>query len=189
MPDMKTALSKIIDTWETNDASLSTNTAQPESTPTMTPSESTGTSRATFNYLRDTPYVTTAAAVKNLELLGYNPASTTSLISQMVKQGLCSRDKDGHLTVLVKEYRPLKSTTALRKEREARLLDKETRKPPVNIDARAIKERNMPERLVGFNAIVAQPTSAAPITAEQVLKTLSVKEAFALYRELQTMFG
>lgn len=184
MPDIQSAMQQALNDWA-NDLT----TTQPESTPTMTPSESTGTSRATFNFVRDNPYVTATEAVHALVQQGYNPSSTTSLISQMIKQDLFSRDKDGRLTALVKEYRPLKGATALRNERESRLLDKETKKPPVNIDARAIKNRNTPEEFAAFNAPVARPTLATPMTAEQVLKTLSVKEAFALYRELQTMFG
>lgn len=211
MPDMKTALEKIIDDWTNDEASLSTKPNQPTqpttekqtdmqnattSTGRKLFTETTGTTRATFDYIKRNPYVTTVDAVKGLELMGYNPASTTSLISQMVKQALFSRDKDGRLTALVKEYRPLKSATALRTKAEGKRAYTR-RENPVMQPAPS----KTPEGIAALNAPVAQPTpptapqhtrttdEAPLLTAEQVLKTLSVKEAHALYRELQTMFG
>jgi hypothetical protein len=62
----------------------------------------------------------------------------------------------------------------------------------VNIDIVAIKERNgVRAGIATLNASHAQPLAqqAQPLTAKQVLETLSIKEAHALYRELQTMFS
>lgn len=183
-----------------------------------------GVSQASFNYIKDNPYTTTMQAVAALEQQGFKRGSTLSLYSQMVRQGLLSKDMDGKLTALVKEFRPMKSSSQMakidkmvkkvtaKKGRPAKktlsaaikqLVDKqvvvkagypERQAPTVNIDVRAIKNRNTPEGIAALNATHAQPTPvAAPtpklLTAAQVLETLSIKEAHILYRELQTMFG
>lgn len=202
--------------------------AQPETPPntsTKTQFRTTvGVSQASFNYIRDNPYLTTMQAVDDLERKGFKRGSTISLLSQMVRQGLMSKDKDGKLTALVKEFRPLKSTnhmakiSKLLKKAEAKkgrpakktlstaikqIVDKqvvvkagypERQAPTVNIDVRAIKNRNTPEGIAALNAPHAQAapgTAPTPklLTAAQVLETLSIKEAHILYRELQTMFG
>jgi len=170
-----------------------------------------GVSQASFNYIRDNPYMTTMQAADELEKKGFKRGSTISLLSQMVRQGMMSKDKDGKLTALVKEFRPLKSTGQMAKI--AKLVKKvaakkakpkaaaakvvfipERQAPTVNIDVRAIKNRNTPEGIAALNAPRAQATPAAAptpklLTAAQVLETLSIKEAHILYRELQTMFG
>ena len=202
--------------------------AQPETPPntsTKTQFRTTvGVSQASFNYIRDNPYLTTMQAVDDLERKGFKRGSTISLLSQMVRQGLMSKDKDGKLTALVKEFRPLKSTnhmakiSKLLKKAEAKkakpvkktrsaaikqIVDQqvvvkagypERQAPTVNIDVRAIKNRNTPEGIAALNAPHAQAapgTAPTPklLTAAQVLETLSIKEAHILYRELQTMFG
>ena len=173
-----------------------------------------GVSQAAFDYVKDNPYTTTMQAVAALEKQGFKRTSLTSLYTQMVRQGQLSKDKDGKLTALIPEYRPLKASATLRNL--GTLLKKKvavsktapkaaypTRQAPtVNIDVRAIKEQSgMRAGIATLNAPHAQPTPvaapttpvAAPtpelLTAAQVLETLSIKEAHILYRELQTMFG
>jgi hypothetical protein len=87
-----------------------------------------GVSKASFNYIRDNPYLTTMQAVDELERKGFKRGSTVSLLSQMVRQGLLSKDKDGKLTALVKEFRPLKSTNQMAKI--AKLLKRAAAKKP-----------------------------------------------------------
>jgi hypothetical protein len=235
MPDMKTAIhnamseqrkatiKEVVDAWSDDEP---TPQPQPETPPnTATQFKTTvGVSQASFNYIRDNPYLTTMQAVDELEKKGFKRGSTISLLSQMVRQGLMSKDKDGKLTALVKEFRPLKSTHHMAKiaklvkkvaakkakpkaavapkavpfqfpEEEASWPRPERQAPTVTIDVRAIKERNaIRAGIATLNAPHAQATPAAEpapklLTAEQVLKTLSVKEAHVLYRELQTMFG
>lgn len=165
-----------------------------------------GVSQAAFNYVRDNPYTTTAQAVSALEKQGFKKTSLSSLYTQMVRQGQLSKDKDGRLTALIPEFRPLKASTTLRNlgllmrkksakpKAPTKAAAPERQAPTVNIDMRAIKNRNTPEGIAALNASHAQPTPvAAPtpklLTAAQVLETLSIKEAHILYRELQTMFG
>jgi hypothetical protein len=205
MPDMKTALHAVLNEWDKDDASLS-KPSQPQAEsakqrhyfqPTV------GVSQVSFNYVRDNPYTTAAQAVKALEQQGFKKSSLTSLYTQMIRQGHLSKDKDGKLTALIPEYRPLKASATLRNM--GALLRKKIANtkaptkadlPPLrptklNIDIRAIKQQN------GVRAGIAtltqpmtqQVQQAQPLTAKQVLETLSIKEAHMLYRELQTMFG
>lgn len=165
-----------------------------EDTQTRAEPVTVGVSKAAFDYIRDNPYATTMQAVDALEKRGFKRTSLTSLYSQMVRQGHLSKDMDGRLTALIKEFRTLKSSSQMLKLSQ-RAQPPERQAPTVAIDIRAIKNRNKPEGIASLNAAPAQatPTTAAkpptPLTAAQVLESLSIKEAHILYRELQTMFG
>lgn len=172
-----------------------------------------GVSQAAFSYVKDNPYTTTAQAVSALEQQGFKKTSLSSLYTQMVRQGQLSKDKDGRLTALIPEYRPLKASATLRNlgllmrkkiakpKAPTKAAAPERQAPTVNIDVRAIKEQNAVRAgIATLNASHAQAGQAAPatpvaaptpklLTAAQVLETLSIKEAHILYRELQTMFG
>ena len=172
-----------------------------------------GVSQAAFSYVKDNPYTTTAQAISALEQQGFKKTSLSSLYTQMVRQGQLSKDKDGRLTALIPEYRPLKASATLRNlgllmrkklakpKAPTKAAAPERQAPTVNIDVRAIKEQNAVRAgIATLNASHAQAGQAAPatpttaptpklLTAAQVLETLSIKEAHILYRELQTMFG
>ena len=210
MPDMKTALHAVINEWSKSEESLST-PSQPQAEsakqrhyfqPTV------GVSQISFNYVRDNPYTTVVQAVKALEQQGFKKSSLTSLYTQMIRQGHLSKDKDGKLTALIPEYRPLKASATIRnmgallRKKLAKSAPTKADPPPLrptklNIDIRAIKQQNgVRAGIATLNASHAQATlaqplaqQAQPLTAKQVLETLSIKEAHMLYRELQTMFG
>ena len=213
MPDMKTALHAVINEWSKSEESLSTpSQPQAESAKQRNYFQPTvGVSQISFNYVRDNPYTTVVQAVKALEQQGFKKTSLTSLYTQMIRQGHLSKDKDGKLTALIPEYRPLKATATLRnlgvlmRKKLTKMAKKAPTKadpPPLrptklNIDIRAIKQQNGARAgIATLNASHAQATlaqpltqQAQPLTAKQVLETLSIKEAHMLYRELQTMFG
>lgn len=236
-------LKKVIDDWAEDDASLSTKAQQPtQATQTKQPEKATmtsihvkdennrlftetkGTSRATFAYIKANPYCTTTQAVNALYAMGHKKNSTTALFSAMIQQGIVSKDRDGKLTAMVDEYVPIKHNQQVKLANAVRAAARagsvikakttlstkimehvqknppswpERQAPTVNIDMRAIKNRNTPEGIASLNATVAQATPAtveAPptpklLTAAQVLETLSIKEAHILYRELHIMFG
>ena len=211
MPDMKTALHAVINEWSKSEESPST-PAQPQAEPAKQGryfQPTVGVSQASFNYVRDNPYTTVVQAVKALEQQGFKKSSLTSLYTQMIRQGHLSKDKDGKMTALIPEPRPLKATatlrnmgTLLRKKIANTKAPTKADPPPLrptklNIDIRAIKQQNgVRAGIATLNASHAQATlaqpltqQAQPLTAKQVLETLSIKEAHMLYRELQTMFG
>jgi hypothetical protein len=217
MPDMKTALNSAISTqrktslmdaindWVDEEKSLSTSSqAQPELAKQRHYFQPTvGVSQASFNYVRDNPYTTAAQAVQALEKQGFKKTSLTSLYTQMIRQGHLSRDKDGKLTALIPEFRPLKATATIRnmgallRKKLANTKAPTKADPPplrptkLNIDIRPTKQQNGVH--AGIATLNASHAQAAPaptlLTAKQVLETLSIKEAHMLYRELQTMFG
>lgn len=201
MPDMKTALHAVLNEWDKDEASLS-KPSQPQAEPAKQRhyfQPTVGVSQISFNYVRDNPYTTAVQAVKALEQQGFKKSSLTSLYTQMVRQGHLSKDKDGKLTALIPEYQPLKATATLRnlgvlmrkkltKNAPTKAAPPPLRPTKLNIDIRAIKQQNAARAGI---ATLTQPMTqqVQPLTAKQVLETLSIKEAHMLYRELQTMFG
>lgn len=204
MPDMKTALHAVINEWSKDEAPLST-PAQPQAEPVKQRryfQPTVGVSQASFNYVRDNPYTTTAQAVKALEQQGFKKSSLTSLYTQMIRQGHVSRDKDGKLTALIPEFRPLKASATIRnmgallRKKLAKKAPTKAALPPLrptklNVDIRPIKQQNAVQ--AGIATLNASHAQAAPaptlLTAKHVLETLSIKEARTLYLELQTIFG
>lgn len=191
MPDIKTAMANILNDWAADDTPFVPKVippTQPEPTTMNTPTAPTlrnfdiSVSEQTFNMIRDNPYITIFDAVAKLTAKGLNENSTGSLIYQMIRCGMIGRDKDDRLTALKKKYTPVQT------KRNAGRGVRKVRAPYA-----ARTSAGKPEGIAALNAPRAQhthTTDEAPLlTAEQVLKTLSVKEAHALYRELQTMFG
>jgi hypothetical protein len=177
---------------------------KPETTMTQTPTPTPSTpalsiSEQTFNLVRDNPYISVTDAVKQLKTRGHLASTTTSLISQMVRSGMMSRDKDNSLSALQKKYTPIQAAPARahRKERaKANRVALAAKRQERDI---RVKVRNAASE--GIATLTATRAQAAPfpsispdptptlLTAKQVLETLSIKEAHMLYRELQTMFG
>jgi hypothetical protein len=67
--------------------------------------------RSTFNAVRDNPGCKRKGILAQLETHGYKLASTTSILSQMVKQRLVREEADGKLYANFEEYVPLKATS------------------------------------------------------------------------------
>jgi hypothetical protein len=65
--------------------------------------------RSTFNAVRDNPGCTRKVILALLETKGFKLASTTSILSQMLKQRLVREEDDGTLHANFKEYTPLKA--------------------------------------------------------------------------------
>lgn len=175
MPDMKTALSKVINEWEKD----TTPTPAPASTGNKPDGRTTtGVSHATFDYVKRNPGKTKAVAIKELEQQGYKPTSTTTLLSAMVRQKQVTVDRNGGMYITIDKYVPVKNVTGLKKAAKPAPLQ--------------VKE-DAPQ---GLAALYAQPIPApvatpvaTPTTAQQVLETLNVKEAYELYLALAKMFA
>lgn len=113
MPDIQTALSKVLNEWD----KLIEENNQPEKQVETTQTKpylfktTNNVTRSTFNAVRDTPGCTRKAILFGLERQGYKLASTTSILSQMVKQRLLREEDDGKLYANFKEYVPLRATS------------------------------------------------------------------------------
>jgi hypothetical protein len=103
MTDIKTALSQALNEWEEPKESTGVKDYLFKTTNNVT--------RSTFNAVRDTPGCTRKAILFGLAVQGYKLASTTSILSQMIKQRLIREEDDGKLYANFKEYVPLRSTS------------------------------------------------------------------------------
>jgi hypothetical protein len=141
-------------------------------------------SRATFEHIKYNPAKRTVIT-HELEDKGYNYKSVASVITQMIRQKLVTVDKDGVLHAIVPAYVPLKSSGAFKKMQK---LEAQTKRP-VSLSSAA-----------GLAAIAPVPTPAPAQTqpvvptvitneVEHILNTLPIKQAHALYVELDKIFG
>jgi hypothetical protein len=100
MTDIKTALSQAMSDWET-----------PKTEGTHLFKTTNNVTRSTFNAVRDTPGCKRKPILAQLETQGFKLASTTSILSQMIKQRLVREEDDGTLYANFKDYVPLKATS------------------------------------------------------------------------------
>lgn len=133
-------------------------------------------SRSTFNYIRDNPSKR-ADIVSALTKQGFNPGSVSSLVAQMAKQGMVSADHTGVYRATKAEYAPLKTE----KKKKKIVL---TRKRPVSSSPVAA-----PAPVPTPEPMVVQSPTVVTNEIEHILNTLPIKQAHALYVELQKIFG
>jgi hypothetical protein len=129
--------------------------------------------RVTFEYVRDNPGKNRVEVAKALEKQGYKPGSVSSLLGQMIKQGMM-RESAHLLYVMTNEYTPLKGSKVVK--------------------ALAAKPQEQQRKIVTITrkaAPVAEPTPQinSAWDAEVMLNNLSIKQARALYDELRKIFG
>lgn len=191
MPDIKTALAKALsqtaNEWAADDTAH--NTAP---TPTNTAAKpyftvTNNVCRVTFEYVRDNRNKTRVEVAKELAAKGYKTGSVSSLLGQMIKQGLIS-EVSGFLQANGDTYTPLKSNKVF-KSMQAKAQAKPERKKVTIVNTRTGEVFN-PKPSAG---IAALPTKAPQINsawdADTLLNNLSIKQARALYDELRKIFG
>jgi predicted phage tail protein len=172
MPDLKSQLAEVkhkLATMAFDDSGEATET-QPEAS-----AENRNISRTLWLYIKDHPGVTGADAGQGA---GIDRTSASSLTSQMFAKGVLTRTKpdDGgayRYTVVDPNYTPLTSRQALER-------------------AVAAKQANKNKKLKAKpKAAVAAPTPTAPpdLTVHDLLNTMSITKARALYDELKKIFG
>ena len=138
MTDIKTALSQALNEWET-----------PKTEGTHLFKTTNNVTRSTFNAVRDNPGCKRKPILAQLETQGFKLASTTSILSQMIKQRLVREEDDGTLYANFKDYVPLKGTS----------------KPKVKVKVKAVK------------AVKAAPIETAP--QPQAMGTTKVQSAWS----------
>lgn len=160
--------------WERDDlAHKAMEQPQTQPQPPRTPFQVTNNlSRAAFEYIRDNPghrKDINAALVA----AGYQMNSVSSIIGQMLRQGMVVVGSDSILRAMVNEYRPLKSVKTLRNQQPKR-------KRPVSSGGIA----SIPLR---------SPVPVAAVPAEKfvsnLLESMSILQARAVYDELRKIFG
>jgi hypothetical protein len=175
MPDIASALQKALNDWEPTPTPAANNTP---ATPTDKPyfSVTNNVTRVTFDYVRDNPGKTRKEVAVALEKQGFKTGSVTSLLGQMVKQGLF-RENANLLYVTTGEYTPLKSSKKMKALEE---------KPPApQRKVVTITRRAAPEAV----PTPVPPNAKFSATIPQLLDTLSVVQARELYDALRKIFG
>jgi predicted SPOUT superfamily RNA methylase MTH1 len=166
MPDIATALRQALDDWEPPTAAPAASPTAPYFTVTN------NVTRVTFNFVRDNPGKTRVEVAKALEQQGYKAGSVSSLLGQMLKQGMM-RESAHLLYVTMNEYAPLKSARALK--------------------AQAAKPQAQQRKIVTITrraAPVAEPTpEVTEWSVESVIGHLNIRQASAVYNELRKLFG
>lgn len=186
MPDLRSELSKVINAWETPEV----NTQPAPTSARKLFSETTGTTRATFDYVRDNPGCTRIQVTDVLDAKGHKRNSVASLLVQMVRQGMV-RESNGLMYVTQPEYTPLKAR--LRKAAPAKPEPKE-----IPAAKRKYVRRNAAAKAAAYEAhenynptaFNHEPKVVAPpeFNAEDFVNGLTLKQAKAVYGELKKVF-
>lgn len=176
MPDLQSELKKTLSAWEADaqqtqpdvkpkeQLNMTTQTAPA----TLTPEKKVSQAQRIFDYITANPGNTHMGYAKALVKHGIKSSSTTSLISQMIRNNLVNRDIEGRITPATTKYRTMSKLPPLKKH-----------KP----------KRNLSE---GIAAIATTTTTSPRMTttwdAKVMIDNLSVGQARALYDELTKIF-
>ena len=215
MPDMQTAmkqaLSQTLQEWDDDGETFPHSPSVQPVSPSFSPPTQgipmtkqlfpikNNITRATFNYIRDNPGSTRKEIITALEHQDYNSGSTSSLISQLRKNGLVHRTNDLYYAdaddyVPLKKVKPLKSN-GLKPAREPIPKRKYERKAVTGIGA-LLREKidNAPaitasEPLLHTTQRKAFVSLVRTRSPEDILKDMTVYQAHELYVHLKQMFG
>ena len=183
MPDMQSELSKVLNEWDKPIEENNQPEKQVEATNLFRTTNNV--TRATFNLVRDNAGITRRGAVAKLETSGYKPTSTTSLLTQMMRQRLIRVEADGGMHANFSEYTPLKA--------KLRRVMAEKKPAKVKEVKRAYTKRSTaPKEDAGIAALQPQAARTAIITTnfsvDAILKNLTIMQAKELRDALNNLF-
>ena len=209
MPDMQTALSNALKTtindWEKDDMQTTQTNTQTRPKGKRFFDVTNNVTRATFDYVKNNPNLTSAEICADMEKLGYKPSSVSSLVAQFAVQKLAERDDRGRYIIIVPEYRPLKA----KKKKTLTLVAKpEEIKPKRKYEKRAVtgigallreklENTPMPSQdaldaaayAMGGGVNKRFTTLVRTKSPDDILKDMTVFQARELYDYLKKMFG
>jgi hypothetical protein len=206
MPDIQTALSNALKTtinnWEKDDMQTTQTNAHHKGKRFF--DVTNNVTRATFDYVKKNPNLTSAEICADMSKLGYKESSVSSLIAQFAVQGLAERDDRGRYITIIDEYRPLKAKKKTLKivPKPVEAKRKYEKKNVTGIGA-LLREKleNTPMPVPSQDALDAAAyamggnvpkrfTSLVRVKSpEDVLKDMTVFQARELYDYLKKMFG
>jgi hypothetical protein len=195
VPDIKSALEKALaqtaNAWAADDEAHKQ--IQPQQENEMKPekayfSVTNNVCRTTFDFVRDNPGMTRVEIAKELEKKGFKSKSVSSLLGQMLRQGLVYAN--GKLLYAnSNEYTPIKSSKVLRARAETPV----QRKKVTIVNTRTGEVLNpKPAGIASLPAkhvTTALYTTPAEWSVESVIGGLNVRQAMAVYAELRNIFG
>jgi hypothetical protein len=165
--------------------------------PSVTFPVTTNVSRATFDFVRDTPGLHHNEIKSKLLDKGYKESSVTALISQLRRSGQIARLADGTYHATAKEYVPIKQVFKLpvNKKTAAKKAAKPVAKPAPKPAVKATEPKS--EGIAALQPVATLVPAPAPVSApmvvsndvEYILSTLPIKQARSLYDELHKIFG
>jgi len=165
MSTNKTPWTEVLKQWEPTTAPVAITSAASTALFPVT----NNVTRQTFDCVKKHPGITAVQVVAMLPQQKAN--SVKSLLTQMVKNGLC-RKQDGGFYTLASEYRSLK-----RKYAKYAAVKKVKAKPPAPTPAPTMEQQLAPAR------------EQRLATASNLLMSLNVVEARLLYDELKKVFN
>jgi hypothetical protein len=194
MPDLKTALQSALNEWNQPETTTVQTTTpshhalaaveqRPEGTRYF--SRTTDVSRSTFEYVRDNPHRVTREVVAALSAHGHNPSSVSSILSQMARTGLITRESDGTYWTHAREYTPVK-LSALRRDRKA--TKPKAAKPKAVQPKVEAPKAEAPKPTVVLTRKEAAPAPAA-YDVDALIATLTIAQARDLFAALKRMFA
>lgn len=198
MPDIKTAMSKVLDSWE-KDAQQT----QAQATPSrhtvrqVTPegrvvwAATTNVTRETFEYVKAHPHVYGKDVIAALVAKGFRQNSVTSLLTQFVRQGLLGRAEDGRYYPIATEYETLKPykkapPPTQRKSKIVTSPRSAEEKAKAGIAALKVEPKKIKE---AKPEVASTGVSPSAWDAETVINNIGLKQAHKLFLELNTYFG
>ena len=169
MPDIQTALSKVLNEWDETNNQPEKQMEQAQTKPHLFKTTNNVT-RSTFNAVRDTPGCKRKPILAQLEKGGFKLASTTSILSQMIKQRLIREEDDGTLHANFKDYVPLKATA----------------KPKVKVKAVKVAPTPKPK----YSPIEAAPhkQERSVVDIDEWLSEVPLMQARMVYLRLKEIF-
>ena len=172
MPDLKTALTTALSSWEKDDQQI-----QQEKKMKALPQAFKPTNNVTqelFDFVKNNPNLNGAEIRDRMVARGFKSGSVGSLLTQFYKQGQFVKDHNNRYRVVVPAYTPLKSTKKFRAEgkRKNKIVTVKTK--PSN---------------EGIAALAPQVTATSQWDAETIINNIGLKQARALYDELKKLFG
>jgi len=212
MPDMQTALSNALNSqlkntindWEKDDMQTAQVNTKPQGANYQRGAKAfsitNNVTRATFDFVKKHPNLTSAEICADMEKLGYKDSSVGSLLAQFAKQGLAERDDRGRYITIVDEYRPLKAKKKVLKVvpkpvevKPKRKYTKRSEGIGALLQAKIEAASNQPPKDIPViidplarKAFVSLVRTKAP---EDILKDMTVFQARELYDYLKKMFG
>jgi hypothetical protein len=202
MPDLKTALQSALNEWNQPETTTVQTTTpshhalaaveqRPEGTRYF--SRTTDVSRSTFEYVRDNPHRVTREVVAALSAHGHNPSSVSSILSQMARTGLITRESDGTYWTHAREYTPVK-LSALRRDRKAtkpKAAKPKTVQPKVEAPKAEAPKVEAPKPTVVLTRKEAAPAPALRVvnSIDELIDQLTVRQAIDLFNKLKGMLA
>jgi hypothetical protein len=153
MPDIKTALSTVLNQWE-QDENKQITQQQEKPMGKQLFKTTNNVSRETFNFIKTNPNKTTAEVANALEKRGFKESSVTSICAQMSKQGMVTKDMyTKRLVALVPEYVPLKTASAFKSGKPTL---KAVKQAPQNAGIASIAPQDKPELKVPTSIVLTR---------------------------------